>query len=246
MAVIILSRRYPGWNQPSPWFPVALDVPKGRVVFQRGRLRVHLTALSWMLTYTLIVWALVCVGLAFDQSSVLALGLAVAWIAVPRDVLRIGSKAVVSRRIGMKIVGFGAARGGYVALNASPANTPRSWALSSIAGPAVDLVVGVFALLVWLAIGLSSSSISAEFFRDIGWMHVLAVLVSLVGRDGFVVRLALIAARSRQSRNASAGESPPSRSHGPSPVIDRHRHRRDRHPQTPSQTPTGSEKLGPK
>jgi hypothetical protein len=150
-----------------------------------------------MSTFILIVWALVCVGLAFDQSSVLALGLAVAWIAVPRDVLRVGAKAVVSRRLGMRIVGFGAARGGYVALNAAPANTPRSWALSSIAGPAVDLVVGTFALLVWLAIGVSSSSISAEFSRYIGWMHVIAVLASLLGRDGFVVRLALIAARPR-------------------------------------------------
>ena len=110
MAANILARRYPGWNQASPWFPVALDVPKGRVVFQRGRLRVHLAALSWTLTYIVIVWALVCVGLAFDQSSVLALGLAVAWIAVPRNVLRVGSKVTVSRRLGMKIVGFGAAR----------------------------------------------------------------------------------------------------------------------------------------
>ncbi|HEX3087824.1 MAG TPA: hypothetical protein VHQ23_04165 [Ilumatobacteraceae bacterium] len=244
MAANILARRYPGWNQASPWFPVALDVPKGRVVFQRGRLRVHLAALSWTLTYIVIVWALVCVGLAFDQSSVLALGLAVAWIAVPRNVLRVGSKVTVSRRLGMKIVGFGAARGGYVALNASPANTPRSWAISSITGPAVDLLAGTFALLMWLAIGMQSSSIAAEFVRDIGLMHVIAVVVSLLGRDGFVIRLALIAAR--QSRNASAGESPPTSSHGPSPVVDRHRHRRAGHPQTPSHTATGSETLGPK
>jgi len=157
-----------------------------------------------MLTYVLLVWALVCVGLAFDQSSVLGLGLAVAWIAVPRDILHVGSKTIVSRRLGMRIVGFGAARGAYVALNASPTNTPRSWALSGISGPATDLVVGLCALLAWLGMGMSSTSISASFFRYTGWMHVIAFLASLLGNDGFVVRLALIEARPQKDAVVSS------------------------------------------
>ena len=53
---------------------------------------------------------------------------------------------------------------------------------------------------MWLAIGMQSSSIAAEFVRDIGLMHVIAVVVSLLGRDGFVIRLALIAARRVEKR----------------------------------------------
>ena len=188
-----VASSHSNWASPGRWSPAGF-VPSGRLLWSRNRFRLHASAVTWILAWASFVGFVVWAERASGESRLFGIAAAVVWAAAIGPLLHEAGHALVGRRVGFEVTGFGLDRNPYVSFRApGPINTPRAWALMAVAGPASDLLCAVCFAGVWLLLGANAVSLGAVFCLYAGVTQACMGFVNLVprpGSDGSIIQQA--------------------------------------------------------
>ncbi|MEK7422624.1 MAG: M50 family metallopeptidase [Actinomycetota bacterium] len=172
------DRRYPGLDQQTRWVPSRCAPSSSRVVWQRGRFRLHRSALLMLFLSGLLVGAPFVAGALIDRRFsdpvFVAMAFALVWAGAIAPLHHELAHSSVARHFGIETRASGYHLGGaYVVLHPpSTGVTPRAWIWTLSAGPISNAIVGGALLAGW-------SLTSGGWFTAAGLFCMLVAAIEL-------------------------------------------------------------------
>jgi hypothetical protein len=168
-----------GPDQQTRWVPTRYRVPTSRVIWQRGKFRLHQSAVRLLVVSALLVIVPTIAGLLIEpplmSPTSVAVAYAMAWAFTLSFLHHELAHALVARRHGIETLAMGFhGNGAYVRFRrTSTAVPPHAWVRILAAGPVSNAVVGSALLAGWLATGAGLSDPLGLFFLLAGVMELV-------------------------------------------------------------------------
>jgi hypothetical protein len=175
-----------GLDQQTRWVPSRYLVPTSRVIWQRGRFRLHHSAVRLLVVSALFVSLPLVAGLALDSSLAdplfVGTAFALVWAFTISFLHHELAHAVVARHFGVETLAVGFhGNGAYVRFRPSSTGVePRTWVWILAAGPLSNAVAGVLLLVGWWAAGADLSSAVSVFCLVAGVIELVWAFVTAV------------------------------------------------------------------
>lgn len=175
-----------GLDQQTRWVPSRYLVPTSRVIWQRGRFRLHHSAVRLLVVSVLFVILPLVAGVALDSSPAdplfVGTAFALVWAFTISFLHHELAHAVVARHFGVETLAVGFhGNGAYVRFRPSSTGVePRTWVWILAAGPLSNAVAGALLLVGWWATGADLNSAVSVFCLVAGVIELVWAFVTAV------------------------------------------------------------------